>query len=235
MPQFTGTGKATYVREMFGGIAQRYDLLNTFMSLGRDKGWRRQAVAMADPPESGLALDVATGTGEIAFELAQRTEKVIGLDFCSDMLALAEAKARRLGLGSKVSFILGDALALPFADNTFDCATIGFGTRNVVSVVDCFAEMRRVVKPGGRVVCLELTHPRSHLFSSLYGIYLRGFIPALGRWISGHREAYSYLPASLAGFPSPQGLQALMERAGLQKVSYKPVNFHTIALHLGVK
>ena len=235
MPQPAGSTKATYVREMFGGIAPRYDLLNTFMSLGQDKNWRRLAVALADPPKGGLALDVATGTGEMAFELAKRTEQVIGLDFSPHMLTLAEAKARRLGLEGRVGFMLGDALALPFADNSFDCATIGFATRNVASIAASFAEMRRVVKPDGRVICLELTQPGSRFLSGLYRVYLHGLVPRLGRLVSGHGDAYSYLPASLTGFPRPQGLKALMEKAGLREVSYKSVNFHTIALHLGVK
>lgn len=234
MVQLKGDTKARYIAALFDRIALRYDLVNTVMSLGRDAAWRRLAAELACPSPSGRALDIATGTGGLALELARLSETVIGVDLAPQMLAYAAAKAQRREYGHRITFLVGDALHLPFATNSFNCATIAFGIRNVTDMVWAFAEMGRVVQTGGRVVCLEIMPPRG-LLAPLYRGFLNGFIPLVGRWISGDGEAYRYLPESVLGFSTPQELKEIMEEAGLSHVHFRVLNGGTIALHWGEK
>ena len=226
--------KERAVREMFCGIAPRYDLVNRLMSWGQDNRWRRVAVSLASPGW-GRALDVATGTGDMALELARHAGSVVGLDLCQEMLNRGQAKTQKKGLGSSVDFIVGDALALPFGDNSFDCALNGFALRNVADIDLFLAEQRRVVKPGGRVVCLELVRPASGLVGTFYRFYLNRVVPVLGRWLSGDSKAYRYLPDSVGGFLSIAEFQKMMEEAGFRQVGYRSLNLGTIAVHVGVK
>ena len=154
---------------MFARIAPRYDLVNRLMSWGQDNRWRRVAVRLACPGR-GRVLDVATGTGDMALELARHTDSVVGLDLCQEMLSRGQTKTEKKGLRSSIDFIVGDALALPFGDNSFDCALNGFALRNVADISLFLAELRRVVKPGGRVVCLELVRPASGISRHLLPI-----------------------------------------------------------------
>lgn len=228
----TTQAQAGLMRVIFSRLAPYYDLVNRVISLGRDRAWRSQALALAQG--DGLVLDLATGTGDMATVLAQK-QRVIGIDLCPEMLALGRAKAARMGLSPGIDFILADALALPFADNSFDCITVGFALRNVARLSDCFAEIRRVLKPGGRAVCLELTRPRSRLISALHRPYLCKAIPLIGHRLSGQGAAYDYLASSVLGFPTPEELGQIMGRAGLRQVSYRRLDLGVVAVHTGLK
>ncbi len=230
-----GAEKRQYVREMFGHIAPRYDFMNRLMTLGRDQAWRRQVVALADPPEGGRALDVGAGTGDLAVLLAQRMGRgtVVALDMTAAMLAIGRQKAAKLCL--PVSFIEADALHMPFADETFDCVVSGFTVRNLTDILAGFVEMARVARPGGRVVCLEVGTPSSPLVAALHRLYFRRVVPLLGQVVAGHREAYTYLPASAAQFPSQERLKAIMEEAGLHRVTCRPLTLGVAAIHVGIK
>jgi len=226
--------KERAIRKMFARIAPWYDLINRLMSWGQDNRWRRVAVSLAYPGR-GRVLDVATGTGDIALELARHNDSVVGLDLCPEMLSRGRIKTEKKGLRGSVDFIVGDALALPFTDNSFDCALNGFALRNVADIGLFLAEQRRVVKPGGRVVCLELVKPASGLIGIFYGFYLNRIVPVLGRWLSGEGKAYRYLPDSVGCFFSVAEFQKIMEEVGFRQVSSRSLNLGTIAVHVGVK
>jgi len=229
--------KAAYVQVMFSAIADRYDFLNRLLSLRQDEGWRRFAVSKSGLPPGGLALDVATGTAKMAQLLAQCNSgsRIVGVDFCPNMLDKARAKLADSSDGRGICLISGDVLSLPFPDNTFDCVTIGFALRNVVSIADAFREMARVVKSGGRVVSLELTRPSLRLVREVHYIYLCHIMPYIGRVISGSREAYTYLPRSILEFPSPQEVKKIMEEAGLERVETYRLTLGTATVHAGIK
>ena len=226
--------KERAIREMFARIAPCYDLLNCLMSWGQDSRWRRVAVRLALPGR-GRVLDVATGTGDMALELARYTGSVVGLDLCQEMLSWGRLKTEKRGLGSNINFIVGDALALPFSDNSFDCALNGFALRNVADINLFLSELRRVVKPGGRVVCLELVRPASGIIGAFYRSYLYKIVPVLGRWLSGDGKAYRYLPDSVGCFLSTVEFHKMMEEAGFRQVGHRSLNLGTIAVHVGVK
>lgn len=222
------------VRSMFGSIARRYDLMNTVMTAGMHHVWRRAAVLRAAPPAGGQALDVCCGTGDFAFAIYDAVGplgRVTGVDFSRRMLDVAREKAR--SNGKPVEFKLGDATSLDFDDNEFDVATVGFGVRNVNDIGKAFSEMARVVKPGGRVVCLEITQPCRQPFQKFYGVWFDRLVPAVGRLVSRDRSAYSYLPSSVRRFPPADDLAAIMEGAGLRDVGYELMAGSIIALHWG--
>ncbi len=226
--------KEKSVGAMFARIARSYDLVNCVMSWGRDTRWRQVAVKLACPGR-GRVLDAATGTGDIALELAKHTNLVVGLDLCPEMLSRGKAKVSKRKWMGEIDFIVGDALTLPFSDNSFDCALNGFALRNVANISLFLAELRRVIKPGGRVVCLELEKPSSDVLGALYRFYLFKVVPLMGRLLSGDDRAYRYLPDSVGGFISRGELQQVMENAGFCQVSYRSLNFGTVAIHVGVK
>ncbi len=232
-------GKAEFVNQMFARIARRYDLMNRLMTGGRDVTWRRFVVEQAALSPGGMALDAATGTADIALELARQNGDgmgdgmVVGLDFCQEMMEVGQDKVA--AAGARVRFVAGDMLHLPFPDNTFQAVTTGFAMRNVTDIPGTFAEMRRVVRPGGRVVCLEIARPGSLLFRPLFRLYFYRLVPLMGALISGQDEAYSYLPHSLTDFPAPDELAATMEEVGLRQVRYTRLNLGTVAVHVGVK
>jgi demethylmenaquinone methyltransferase/2-methoxy-6-polyprenyl-1,4-benzoquinol methylase len=228
------------VAAMFGRIARRYDLMNTLMTGGQDALWRRYAVRAARPPRDGRALDVGTGTAKLALALAQAMPagRVVGVDVAEPMLRRALPGLRRGGpgqggAGGRVSLALADALALPFPDAAFDCATTAFMIRNVSDVGAAFAELRRVVRPGGRVVCLELTQPRVPLWAPLFGLYFGRAVPLVGRLVAGDATAYSYLPESVAAFLRPEAVAAEMTQAGLTAVRWRRLGLGTVTLHVG--
>lgn len=217
------------VRYMFGRIVPRYDLLNRLMSLGMDGGWRRLA-AQAAVPRDALALDLGTGTGDLALELAgQGAARVVGADFSQEMLFAASAKtaARRVG----IPLVMADALRLPFPDETFDCLTNAFLLRNLTDLQAGLAEMARVLRPGGRLVCLDITQPPSGPFGAVYRLYFRSLLPQLAGALSGDAAAYRYLPNSLKGFPDRQSLSGLMSGLGLADVRSRGLGGGAIALH----
>ena len=238
MAQLRGPERARYVTSMFARISRRYDLLNSVMSGGRHHAWRRKATALAVEGLSGIALDVATGTGDFAFDLARRPEitSVVGLDFTRDMMTLGVRKAIRQGVSASVSFTEGDAHDLPFADDSFTCATVGFGIRNFIDVPRALREMARVVEPGGRVVSLEIVRQDGRdPISAMARLHFRYVTPWLGALLAGDREAYTYLPQSAQGFMSADELTAAMTDAGLQVTHCVKLALGTVAIHVGQK
>lgn len=238
LPGFVPERKAQYVGAMFDRIAPRYDLMNRLMTFGLDQGWRRCVVQEAAPPVGGVALDVATGTGDIAIALARRVGPqgaVIGADFSRAMLHPGPAKANAVGVGGIVRFMAADALALPFPDDTFDCVTTGFAMRNVTDIARAFREMCRVTRPGGRVACLEVAQPPFPPLRALHALYFRRLVPLIGRVVTGQREAYTYLPESARTFPPPPALAAIMAGAGLAAVRYRRLSLGAVAVHTGTK
>lgn len=231
------------VRRMFGRIVRRYDLMNRLMTGGRDVAWRRLAVREALPgePPGVRALDVATGTGDLALALAAGGARlVVGVDFAAPMIAAAAAKsapsARPPAAGPSrppVAWVVGDALALPFADGAFAACTVAFGLRNMADYGAALREMARVLEPGGRLVCLELTPYRAPFLGALFGWYFSRIVPLVGGLLSGDRDAYRYLPTSVAAFPTANELADLFRAAGLIDVSYRLLGGGTVALHVG--
>ena len=217
------------VREMFDRISPTYDRMNVLMSGGRDGHWRRLAVRSSGVGVGGSALDVCCGTGDLAIELRRAVGpagRVVGLDFSPGMLAFAERKC------PAVEWVQGDALDLQFADETFDAATVGFGVRNLADLDRGFAELARVVRPGGRVVCLEMSTPPAVIrpFSQLWTD--RG-VPLLGRLVARDADAYRYLPASVHRFPPAEEVAEVMRRTGLVDVGYRRLMLGVVALHVG--
>ena len=227
----------TKVERMFSAIAPRYDFLNRLLSAGRDRTWRREAVAATAPPREGRLLDVCTGTADMALEAARQfpTAQIIGVDFSRPMIALGEAKVARAHLADRIRLQVAPAEALPFPDESFNAVTVAFGLRNLPDRHRGLREMWRVLRPGGRAVVLEFTTPPGRLFRRVYLSYFHQVLPWIGRAVSGHSSAYSYLPASVADFPSPEGLAAWMREAGFSEVSYRLLTGGIVAIHVGVK
>jgi len=226
--------RAAYVEDMFGTIAPRYDTLNRIMTGGQDQRWRAVAVAETRVKPGGAALDVATGTGDLAFQLPRvvgPTGRVVGIDFSDPMLDVARHKAYDVPVAPE--FRRADALDLPFDAASFDAVTIGFGLRNVTDVPRALAEMRRVLRPGGRVVCLDVTKPRVPLLAAGFYAYFNNVVPLIGTLFNGAREAYTYLPASLRYFPDAPTLRALILEAGFAHAHMRLLNVGTIAVHVG--
>ena len=238
MAQLRGPERARYVASMFARISRRYDLLNTVMSGGRHYAWRRKATALAVEGLCGIALDVATGTGDFALDLAHREEvtSVVGLDFTHDMMTIGVQKSKRQGIASSVSFTEGDAHELPFVDDSFMCATVGFGIRNFIDVPRALREMARVVVPGGRVVSLEIVRQDGRdPISAMARLHFRYATPWLGALLAGDREAYTYLPQSAQGFMSATELTDAMTDAGLRVTHCVKLALGTVAIHVGEK
>jgi demethylmenaquinone methyltransferase/2-methoxy-6-polyprenyl-1,4-benzoquinol methylase len=220
---------------MFTSIAGRYDLMNGLMTFGRHQAWRRAAARMAEPQPDGLALDVATGTGDLALALLAETpiRRVIGLDFSDGMLRVGREKLRWKDPAGRVSLVVGDALRLPFPDKTFTCVASAFLLRNLADLAQGLAEMRRVTHAGGRVVALEITEPMLPGWRHLFRWYFHRVVPRLGAMVSGSREAYTYLPRSVERFLPPGELGRLMEASGLRRVSWRRLGLGTVTIHTG--
>jgi len=234
-----GTLEETQVRAMFDRIAGLYDRMNTVMTAGLHHEWRRRAADLALLTPGDKALDVATGTGDLALELSRRVAPggvVVAGDFSERMLEIARAKALVHGIGGedvRLRFETANALALPYADDEFDAATVGFGARNFSDLDQGLREMVRVVRPGGRVVVLEMTTPRRPPLSTFFRLWFDKAVPVLGR-LAGDSEAYDYLPSSVRRFPGPAELAAAMSEAGLGEIRYLLTAGGIIALHVGV-
>lgn len=228
---------AKAVREMFAGIASRYDLLNHVLSLNIDKRWRRivsgELREILDRPDA-VVLDVACGTGDLSLELNRNSKaQVIGTDFCRPMLTFARSKSS--AETHSIPYVEGDAMRLPFADNEFDAVTIAFGLRNLANVAEGLKELRRIIKPGGRLAVLEFSAPIVPGFGQLFNFYFSHILPRIGGAVSGSRGAYEYLPDSVSKFPNQKKLAALIETTGFERVKYKNLTGGIAALHSGAK
>ncbi|MDO8689746.1 MAG: ubiquinone/menaquinone biosynthesis methyltransferase [Dehalococcoidia bacterium] len=229
-----GPTRSAFVSRMFGRIAPRYDLMNTLMTLGQDRRWRRLTARLAAGEGGGLALDIGAGSGELSLELAALGCRTVGMDFCRPMMDVARDKLEsRKDL--KVYLAAADALDLPFADATFDCMTAGFALRNLADLGRGLREMHRTLKVGGRLAVLELTPPRSGVTSFLHGIYTHRIVPVLGTLVARDSAAYTYLPQSVDHFPDAEALCRVMLEAGFGKASYRKLGMGMVAIHVAEK
>jgi demethylmenaquinone methyltransferase / 2-methoxy-6-polyprenyl-1,4-benzoquinol methylase len=226
MTHQTGTLQPDAVRGMFDRIAPVYDAMNRVMTAGLDRSWRRLTVEAVVQPGDRV-LDACCGTGDLAVAAEREGGIVTGLDFSTAMLDRAHPKS------PTVEWVEGDVLALPFADEAFDAATIGFGVRNVADLDRAIAELRRVLRPGGRLAILEITRPRGVL-RPFFSLWFDRVVPQLGRVLPGGR-AYTYLPASVQRFPGAEELAALLERGGFERVTFRLLGGTIVALHVGVR
>jgi demethylmenaquinone methyltransferase / 2-methoxy-6-polyprenyl-1,4-benzoquinol methylase len=219
---------------MFDAIAPRYDLLNRVLSVGLDQRWRHRAVSEVRLGRSARHLDLCTGTADLAIAAASRHHDatVIGVDFSGAMLRLGLAKVREANLGPRVTLVRGDATRIPLAAGTCDAATIGFGIRNVAEPALALAELARVMKPGARLAILEFGQPRIPGIRTLYSWYFRYLLPTVGKLISHHQSAYSYLPASVGTFPPPHEFARTIESHGFVNVEAVPLTFGIVYLYI---
>lgn len=235
MTHLEGQDRADYVQNMFDRIAGRYNIMNRLMTFGQDMKWRRYVIQQAQLPPGGKLLDLATGTGDIAFEAAksQPDAHVVGADFALQMMRVG----KRLQMGDSVDWTQADALALPYASDYFDAVVSGYLVRNVIDIPQTLAEQMRVLKPGGRIVILDTSPPPDNLLKPFILIHLKYVIPTLGRLISGSAgsDAYEYLPESTQAFKTPDELAEIMRNAGYENVRYKRFMFGTMAVHYGEK
>lgn len=231
-----GVEKARFVSAMFSRIARRYDLMNGLMTLGMHHAWRRFAARQTIASPDGPALDLATGTGDLALELAEvhPHRLVVGVDFALGMLSVAREKLRHAEQTRHVRLMAADALALPFETRSFACVTSAFLLRNLADLEQGLREMKRVSRPGGRVVALEITQMLAPGFAPLFRFYFHHVVPWVGQLVGGDREAYTYLPQSVDRFVTPAELSALMEKVGLRGVSYRRLGFGTVTVHVGI-
>lgn len=230
-------GKTGQVREMFDNIAPAYDFMNRAMTLGIDKLWRRKAVNIVRNHGGKKILDVATGTGDLAIALARRIDgaTVTGADLSEGMIEIGREKVDKAGLSSRITLEAADCMNLPMDDETFDCVTVAYGVRNFEDLRRGYAEMARVLRPGGMIAVIELSTPTSPLVKPLYRLYTRGIIPAVGRMISHDSRAYSYLPESIAAVPQGEEMLSLMREAGLTDARCLPLTFGTCSIYTAIK
>jgi len=219
---------------MFDRIAARYDFLNRVLSFGTDVGWRRRTIARADIRSGAVVLDVGAGTGDLSFAAVARGAHVVAIDLSAGMLAVLLSRARRANGDerSRIQPLVGNAESLPVPDACVDRIVSGFTVRNVGDLGRAFAEFRRVLRPGGRAVVLELSHPPGRVFARLYALYFSFLLPALATLLGGDRRAYRYLPESLRSFPDAERLAQMLRDAGFAKVSYERLSFGIAAIHV---
>lgn len=229
--------KEEYVHSVFENIAPKYDKMNNVISFGRHKVWRKFAMKKMDMRPGDTAIDLCCGTCDwsISMALASGEGKIIGLDFSRNMLAYGKEKVKAHGLEQQIELVWGNAMELPFADNSFDYATIGFGLRNVPDLRQVLREMKRVVKPGGKVVCLEVSKPTWQPFKFFYFLYFNRILPLLGKLFARRYEQYKWLPESLVPFPDHVELAQIFRETGLEQVEAYPLTGGVAALHIGVK
>ena len=236
MARLSGAERQRYVARLFSRISGHYDLMNDLMTLGMHRVWKRKTATLATQASPGPALDVSTGTGDLAFLLARRptVNLTVAVDLLPEMLLRAKDKGARLESWTP-SFIVGDALSLPFPAGTFASATAGFSLRNMPDVHRAVAEMTRVVRPGGRVALLELSPMESGLKARLFRFYFHRFVPLVGSLIARDRAAYTYLPQSVDTFYDADELVALLRACGLVQVQFQRLGFGTVCIHWGDK
>ena len=232
----TGPDKARFVSQMFSRIARHYDLMNGLMTFGMHHSWRRVAARQTIPSPEGPALDLATGTGDLALELRELHphRNIVGADFSEGMLAVARDKVRAAGDAGRIRLVAADALALPFDDRAFACVTSAFLLRNLADLRQGLAEMKRVTRPGGRVVALEITQVDAPGFRPLFRFYFHRIVPRIGRLVARDNEAYAYLPQSVDRFLAPADLARLMESVGLRSVTWRRLGLGSVTIHTGI-
>jgi len=222
--------KKEQIRKMFAGISHRYDFLNHLLSLGRDKYWRRFAAAKLP---AGNILDVCSGTGDVAIEVSNKS-RAVASDFCGEMLQLCIQKKKIMNIDN-IACVQNDAENLSFKAGTFDGTIVAFGIRNVSDVKKALSEMRRVVRKGGKVVILEFSRPENRFFKSIYYLYFKRILPAIGAMVSRNKGAYSYLPSSVMAFPKRDEFVKLMKESGMEHIEYHDLTFGIVTVYVGVK
>lgn len=229
--------KHEQIERMFDSIAPRYDLMNRLMTMGVDKAWRRNTVKAVAACHPSDILDIATGTGDLAIALARRIPlaRITGVDLSAGMVAIGREKIERDGLSDRVTLEVADALKLPFDDNSFDAITVAFGVRNFEHLPQGYAEMHRVLRPGGKLVVLELTPPASAVVKPFYNLYTRGVIPLVGRVISHDASAYTYLPESIRAVPARRLMTDIMDSAGFRHSAFRSMTFGVCTLYTATK
>jgi demethylmenaquinone methyltransferase/2-methoxy-6-polyprenyl-1,4-benzoquinol methylase len=229
--------KKEQVADMFNNISKTYDFLNHFMSLGIDIIWRKKAINELKKDQPKLILDVATGTGDFAFEALSilKPEKIIGVDISQGMLDIAKQKIANRNLSSQFEVKLGDSEKLPFRANEFDAVTVAYGVRNFEDLPAGLADIQRVLKPGGKAVVLEFSKPKVFPVKQLYKFYFNYITPGIGKLFSKDSRAYAYLPESVAAFPDGEQFIALMDKAGFKNTKCRPLAFGICSIYTGVK
>ncbi|MBS0029331.1 bifunctional demethylmenaquinone methyltransferase/2-methoxy-6-polyprenyl-1,4-benzoquinol methylase UbiE [Chitinophaga sp. 22321] len=229
--------KKEQIATMFDDIAHRYDFLNHFMSLGIDIIWRKKALGYLTSLQPKLMLDVATGTGDFAImaERRLRPDKIVGIDISEGMLAHGREKIEKLGLGNKITLQSGDSETISFPDKTFDAITVAFGVRNFEHLEKGLSDMRRVLKPGGKLVILEFSNPTVFPIKQLYNLYFRYITPLLGKWIAKSQAAYSYLPESVKAFPQGEAMRTILTNTGFQAVTCKTLTFGICSIYCATR
>ncbi len=229
--------KEEFVHDVFQQIAPKYDRMNNIISFNRHKKWRKFAMRKMSVSPGDSAIDLCCGTCDWTISLAEASKggPITGLDFSQAMLDVGRQKLKVAPYGDQITLIQGNAMELPFADNSFDYATIGFGLRNVPDLVQVLQEMRRVVKPGGMVVCLEVSKPTTQPFKGLYYFYFDRILPLFGKVFAKSYEQYKWLPESLKPFPGRKELADIFRQVGLKQVEDYPLTGGVAALHIGVK
>jgi len=230
------SGKKEQVAKMFNSISGNYDFLNHFLSLGIDVRWRKKAIKLLKEVSPKQILDVATGTGDFAIAtLSLNPDKVIGIDISEGMLEVGKTKMKERGLDSKIELRLGDSENLPFPENKFDAVIVAFGVRNFENLEKGLAEMLRVLRPGGKLVVLEFSKPRSFPFKQIYNFYFRFILPKIGKMVSKDAAAYTYLPESVQAFPDGNDFISILSRLGYKNTACKPLTFGISSLYTGIK
>ncbi len=229
----TSAGKRAYVRRLFATIADRYDLITVVLSYGQDRRWKRRLISMARPAPGVRAVDLASGTGDIAFGLAAAGAEVIGIDVTRRMIELANAKRRQAADGP--SFMVGDMVALPFANGSFDLATAGYGLRNVPDLHAAIDEVHRVLRTGGTMLSLDFNRPSNAIVRAIYLAYLNVTGAILGWMLHRDPDTYRYIPASIRNYPGAAGVARILEARGFDRVEYRPVLGGLMAIHVARK
>ena len=225
------------IRAMFNDIAPTYDFLNHLFSFGIDKRWRKFSIHSLLPHHPKMILDVATGTGDSAIETAGilKPEKIIGIDLSANMISAGKEKLKQKNLEGVIEMVLGESEALPFADATFDAATVAFGVRNFSDLHKGMSEMYRVLKKDGRLVVLEFSRPRNFPVKQLFGFYFNTLLPFAGKLVSGHGSAYSYLPQSVSTFPDGDNFVAVLQKAGFSEIKFQKLSFGISTVYTAAK
>lgn len=236
-PYETEGSKKSQVSTMFNNIAPYYDLLNRVLSLGIDKSWRKRAIHLLQQDNPQVILDVATGTADVALQVAKtlQPEKITGVDISTEMLAIGREKVKKQSLQHIITLEEGDSENLPFPDNSFDAITVAFGVRNFEHLEKGLSEMYRVLKPGGKAIILEFSKPTIFPFKQLFNFYFRYILPTIGRLTSKDKRAYAYLYESVQAFPDGKNFVAILDRLGYQSTTFESLSLGICSIYLGKK